>query len=414
MTTELYTEQKKTGDERDYSYTRKVCMHVLNPYRMDARVIRAATALSDADFAVTVVDTVEQCSQTTEDINGIFVKHVKLTGAFTAARFKRWAVIKALPFVVRSIWLLLRTPADFYHAHDATALPACYIAARLRGKPLIFDAHELPLSELDHAHRRWARTLLTPFLSHMIARCAGGIGASPYYEQNLRERYHVSQTSLLRNVPPYRVVPNKDLLRQHLGLSSDTRIALYQGYLQNGRGLDRLVQAAAFLDPNIVIVMMGKGRGAGDASSQLKALIAREKVAERVKIIPHVPYEELLDWTVSADIGLITYEPDHSLNFQMCLPNKLFEFLMAGVPVLTSPLDAVIDVIKTHHVGKILPSLVPADIGAAINVMLADPVALANMHHNALGTAQHEFNWDKESPKLIRLYKEIQARTMIK
>ena len=122
--------------------------------------------------------------------------------------------------------------------------------------------------------------------------------------------------------------------------------------------------------------MIGKGRGAGDASSQLKALIAREKVAERVKIIPHVPYEELLDWTVSADIGLITYEPDHSLNFQMCLPNKLFEFLMAGVPVLTSPLDAVIDVVKTHHVGKILPSLDPADIGAAINTMLADPVPL--------------------------------------
>jgi glycosyltransferase involved in cell wall biosynthesis len=98
----------------------------------------------------------------------------------------------------------------------------------------------------------------------------------------------------------------------------------------------------------------------------------------------------------------------------MCLPNKLFEFLMAGVPVLTSPLDAVIDVVKTHHVGKILPSLAPADIGAAINAMLADPVALSSMHRNALDAAQHEFNWEKESPKLIHLYDEIQFRTSIK
>lgn len=179
MTTELYTEQKQTADKYAHSYIGKVCMHVLNPYRMDARVMRAATTLDKAGFAVTVVDTVEQCSKTTEDINGITVKHVKLAGAFSAARFKRWAVIKALPLFIQSILLLLRSSADVYHAHDATALPACYIAAKIRRKPLIFDAHELPLSELDHAHRRWARTLLTPFLSHMIASCAGGIGASP-------------------------------------------------------------------------------------------------------------------------------------------------------------------------------------------------------------------------------------------
>lgn len=416
MTTELHMDFEEAKSMSAYSYSGRVCMHVLNPVRMDARVMRSATALKDAGFAVTVVDVVEECSRTTEVINGIFIHHVKLPGAFTATRFKRWAVLKALPFIIQSIWLLLQIPADFYHAHDATALPTCYIAAWLRGKPLIFDAHELPLSELDsaHTHRRWARILLTPLLSHMISSCAGAIGASPFYKQDLRERYHISQVSLLRNVPPYRSVTKNNLLRQYLGLSSNTRIALYQGYLQYGRGLDRLVQAAAFLEPNIVIVMMGKGRGVGDASSQLKDLIAREQVSERVKIIPHVPYEELLDWTVSADIGLILYEPDHSLNFQMCLPNKLFEFLMAGVPVLTSQLDAVIDVVKTHHVGKILPSLAPADIGAAINTMLADPIVLASMHRNALDAAQHEFNWEKENPKLLSLYSKIQSRTSIK
>ena len=410
MTTHFSTEQKQTGDEYAHRHTGKVCMHVLNPYRMDARVMRSAHALSYAGFAVTVIDTVEECSKMTEDMNGITVKHVKVAGAFSAALFKKWAVIKALPLFVRSLLLLLETSADFYHAHDATALPACYIAAKLRSKPLIFDAHELPLSELDYAHRRWARVLLTPFLSRMVASSAAGIGASPYYEQNLWDRFHLSHVSLLRNVPPLRNVPKNNLLREHLCLSSDTHIALYQGYLQYGRGLDKLVQAAQYLDSNVVIVMMGKGKGAGDASSRLRALIADEKVGDRVKIIPHVPYEELLDWTSSADIGLIAYEPDYSLNFQMCLPNKLFEFLMAGVPVLTSSLDAVIDVVNTYHVGKILPSLDPVDIARAIHCMLVDSVDLASMRQNALNAAQNEFNWEKESHNLIHLYDTIVPR----
>lgn len=409
MPTQLHTGQKEEVVEPGILHPGKVCMHVLNPVRMDARVMRSATALAATGYAVTVVDVVESYEQETEEINGIFVHHVKVVGAFTKARFKKWAIIKAIPLFLRSILLLLRMHADFYHAHDATALPACFIAARLLRKPLIFDAHELPLSELDSPQRRWTRILLTPLLSRMISSCAGGIGACPFYAQELRERYHVLQVSLVRNFPPYKVVPMNNLLQQQLGFNSDTRIALYQGYLQYGRGLDRLVQAAAFLDPNIVIVMMGKGRGVGDASSYLKALIAREKVSERVKIVPHVQYEKLLDWTVSADIGLITYEPGHSLNIQMCLPNKLFEFLMAGVPVLTSPLDAVIDVVKTYNVGQVLPSLKPAEIGAAINAMLAGSDALVNMRHNALEAAQCEFNWESENPSLIRLYQNIKT-----
>ncbi len=76
---------------------------------------------------------------------------------------------------------------------------------------------------------------------------------------------------------------------------------------------------------------------------------------------------------------------------------------MAGLPVLSSQLDAVVEVIRAYNVGCVVPSLAPEDIGAAINAMLADPAALATMRRNALHAAQHEFLWEKEGQQLIQL-----------
>jgi glycosyltransferase involved in cell wall biosynthesis len=199
-----------------------------------------------------------------------------------------------------------------------------------------------------------------------------------------------------------------DRLRQFLNLEPAVQIALYQGNLQDNRSLDTLVRAATFLEKNIVIVLMGKG--VGSTQVHLEALIASEGVGDRVKIIPPVPYAELLEWTASADIGLITYSPNHSTSVRLCLPNKLFEYLMAGLPVLASPLDAVAELLKTYEVGQIVSSLAPCDIGAAISGMLADSAARMRMHYKTLEITRHELCWEKECQHLIRLYQSILKR----
>jgi glycosyltransferase involved in cell wall biosynthesis len=166
-----------------------------------------------------------------------------------------------------------------------------------------------------------------------------------------------------------------------------------------------LIHAAVFLEQDILIVLMGLGPK--KTLSQLEALIVSEGVADRVKILPSVPYEELLNWTASADIGLNILPPDYSASIRMCLPNKLFEYLMAGIPVLTSELGAVVEVIKTYDVGQIVSSLDPEDVGVAITTMLEDRVALARMRQHALDAAQSEFCWEKEKQRLVRLYQDI-------
>ena len=384
----------------------KVCMHSLGTACTDYRLMRNATALLKAGFAVTIVDIeADRSRPAQEEIQGIIIKHIIRPSWFVPTRFKPWFLVKLMVMFIIGFVQLMRTEADIYHAYIEKALPACYLVARLRHKPFVFDAPELPLSEQNVTRWRTLTALSTHLLFIMMRRCAGVIAVSMPIVEEICKRYHLPEVTLIRNVPSYRPVQKSNRLREYLGLSSEKHIALYQGNIQSDRGLDRLVRAAPFLEPNIVLVVMGKGSSI--LSSQLEALIASEGVTERVKIIPPIPYIELLDWTSSADIGLIVLPPDYSPSIRWCLPNKLFEYLMAGLPVLASQLDAVVEIIKTNDVGQVVFSLSPVDIAQAINTILSDCNALARMRRNALAAAKSEFYWEKESQKLIRLYNSI-------
>ena len=391
----------------------KVCMHVLKSAHADVRGIRTASTLAEAGCTVSFVDIVGDIVQVSEEqIGGVYLRHVRVPDAFFATHFKKRAFFWSTFMFLRGIVQLIQTPADVYHALDLPALPACYIAAKLHRKPLIYDAYELPLA--THAvaklskSRYLLRALLSPLLKVIIPDCAGIITVSPPIVEVFRNDYHCQNVTLIRNIPCYQEVSKSDRIRQYLGLDSQDRIALYQGYLQPDRSLDALVCAAPFLDQDIVIVMMGEDRTGTQA--QLETLIEKEGVADRVKIVPPVPYTELLDWTASADIGLTVYTPDYSKNVQMMLPNKFFEYLMSGLPVLTSSLESIAEIVKDYQVGQIVSSLEPQALAAAINTIVADHDALAHMSCNALKAAQSEFCWEQESSKLIHFYRDIQQR----
>src|SRR5205807_2273615 len=138
------------------------------------------------------------------------------------------------------------------------ALLPCYVAARFRRKLLILDAHEMPLYELESTRRRWTSTLIRRVFLTMIRRCAGIITVSPPIVQEIYTRYRISEVTLVRNIPLYRVFQRSNRLREYLGLDSNIHIVLYQGNLQPDRSLDKLVKAATFLERDIVIVLMGK------------------------------------------------------------------------------------------------------------------------------------------------------------
>ncbi|HZO74210.1 MAG TPA: polysaccharide biosynthesis C-terminal domain-containing protein [Ktedonobacteraceae bacterium] len=385
----------------------KVCLYTLQKSRNDRRLMREANALVEAGFAVTVID-VESKHLGFEEGNGIRIKHIVMPGWFVSTRFKPWFLVKALWAFLRSMPALLQTPAHVYHAYNELSLPACCLAAWLRRKPVIFEAQELLMSDPLIERRPLLRTLAIRVLRWMLSNGAAVITPSPGAIWPLRKLYRVPYVITLRSVPSYREIARTDRLQKRLGLPAGTRIALYQGNFQKNRRLDILVRAARFLDLGHVIVLMGQDLEG--TQEMLEKLIVAEGVADKIKLLPAVAYEELLDWTASADLGLTLFAPDYSLNIRYCLPNKFFEYLMAGLPVLSSSLDMLEDIINTYDVGRVVSSLAPEDVGAAINAILADRVALARMSQNALRVAREEFNWDKEQLVLIDLYQKVLSK----
>ena len=385
----------------------KVCLHVLREGQYDTRAMREATTLTEAGFEVTILDVVYAHARPGEEkIRGFRMKHLLIPDWHTARRSEGLFFLKAVQTFIRSCRQLFLCSADIYHASELTALPACYLVAKLRRKPLIFEVYDLQFPAPATGITFWRKLggLLDLLQAWILPRCTAIIATSPLHAEELCKRYHISDVTLVRNAPVYREVVRGDRLRQRLNLPPEVRIVLYQGGLQRGRGLESLVCAAPFLQKDIVIIMMGQDMH--ETRSVLEGLIDCHNVADRVKIISEVPYAELLEWTASADIGVTILPPDYSLNVRTSLPNKFFEYVMAGLPVLSSSLPAIVEVLQLYNIGRIVSSLAPEDIGAAINTMLEDQVALTRMRENTRKAAR-ECCWEKDGTRLVGLYQEI-------
>jgi len=382
----------------------RVCMHVMGTGRTDVRVMREATALVEAGYDVTVVDFERDGRRPTqEDVQGVHFRHVVMPSRFVKSRIKQWFLVKLAIAVVRAALVMARTPADVYHAHEDNALPACYAAAVLHGKKLIFDAHELPLVQPNLTRWRTLCAIARRVLRGIMPRCAGVMTVSSPIIDEIQQRYGGKRAVLVRNIPPYISPITSDIVRERLGLGPEARVALYQGGLQENRSLEILVRTAKYLAPHEYIVMMGSG----PSQRMLENLIQQEGVGDRIKIMPSVPYAELLSWTASADVGLIVYDGAYSPNVKYCLPNKIFEYLMVGVPVFASQLDAVAEIINTYEVGAITPSIEGEVVARHLSALLNDDAARERMGKNGLAASQRELRWDIEQEQLLSLYREV-------
>ncbi|HTS14604.1 MAG TPA: glycosyltransferase, partial [Candidatus Sulfotelmatobacter sp.] len=303
--------------------------------------------------------------------------------------------------------------ADLYQTEGFLALPVGLRLAAAARAPLVYDARDIyaesnnivrlpvPARRLfERRERGWARRAARLFTVNDA--CADLLAA----------RLGVARPAVVRNCPPRWAIPTPrpDRLRETLGLTADTPVVLHHGALVPGRGIAQL--AAAMRQPGLErahLVYLGWGTG----EAEVAALAADPAAGGRLHRLPPVPPEDLLPWVASADVVAVTIQPD-TLNHRLSTPNKLWEALAAGVPVVASDFPAMRQVVMDDPLGSLGAVCDPTDppaIGAALAGLLARPLA----ERDALRARVHQaaadrWNWEHEFATVLREYGALTGR----
>ena len=319
-----------------------------------------------------------------------------------------WAwLLKYLEFLWRIFWRTLFSRAPLVVAHDVDSLPAAWPAARLSGKRLVYFAIELYAERPEIPMAGLWRGLDRFFARHVDAT------VSPQKDRTrfMIERYGSREPILtVRNVPFFdRSARNhRDEMLTWLrekGIQAG-KVALYQGMLTPRRCVYELAEAAAYLDPGLVIVLVGAMNE--DVREEYERLLDRFETMERILLYGYVLPDELGPLTASCHVGLVL-QKDLGANTVFAAPIKMYQYLAAGLPVVGSHFPSITRVIEDPErpVGMGADPEDPKSIAAAINSILSDEERLKLFQENALWLAENRYRYDRESKPLIGLYRNL-------
>ena len=379
----------------------RVTMCLRNPYTHDTRVEKEARALSGAGFSVTVVCDFAAGLAQSELRDGVRIVRVKRSGPSIPG----WRFLHHGRTLTRA---LVETRPQILHAHDSDTLGPVAAAARRLGVPFVYDAHELWLGRPRRGRSRLYFALSHLFfavLQHrLIPRSAAQITVSPPIARWLERRYRLQHVALVPNYSEARLEVRHDL-RSRVDLQSlpqEAPIVLYLGGLQEGRGLEALLQSIPLLRSGAHLVLLGQG----PLEATLRRLAAELGVDQRVHLLPPVPPDEVIGWAASAGIGVSPLVPS-SLNNRYSLGNKLFQYMAAGLPVVASDFPQVRDVVVGSDAGVCVDTTDAHKIASAIDVILADEQRRAAMGRNARNAVEEHYNWEVSARALLEVYRRL-------
>jgi len=293
--------------------------------------------------------------------------------------------------------------AHVYHASDLYTLPAMVAAARRHGGRVVYDARDCYPHVAATAGRPWVRRTWQAVERRYIRHADAVLTVSESIADHLAAAYILPPPLVLYNAPPFQHVPRTDALQTRAGLPPETTVILHQGQMRQDRGCAPLVVAMTRVR-GAVLVFLGDGPFKPALVQQVEAA----GLQDRVRFLDPVPPDHLLPLTASADIGVTLLE-DTCLNHRYALPNKLFEYLMAGLPVLASDLPEMRRVIESHDVGRVVNPSDPDALAGALQEMIDDAPARAHWRANTSHVFE-TFSWEKASQHFIRMYQHLLSK----
>lgn len=403
----------------------QVLMITTDHLMIDRRILQEAQTLRQAGYGVALLAGFECSTPEAYEQDGISI--ARFTFDWSDSRLERiFRWIPLQPGRLRSwLWIAARRliagvtgltsfehfvlrqvmarDYDILHCHDFPLLNVAVEAKRRRPTPLVYDAHELyhAQSQLPaRVRRRYRRRE-----ARLIRRVDLAITVNPFLARIMAEDYGCEMPEVILNAA---IVPSRSQspldLRKRLGLSPLARIVIYQGWFSPERGLVKLVEMARHFPANVHLVMVGYGAHELD----LRAVSAAQGTDDgRVMFLGRIEPEELARLTPSADLGVIPYH-GIDLNHRYSSPNKLFEFLAAGVPFVSNDLPFLRTVVDTYGCGFVVDFAASERAANQILARIDDPEAMSRLKQAATAAAR-VLNWEVEGRKLLALYNGVRA-----
>jgi len=365
---------------------KKAIVSVINDLVTDQRVDKTCSTLVDLGFDVMLVGRKKKDSMPLPD------RDYKLHRMYLI--FEKGPLFYA-EFNIRLFFFLLVRRANLLFSNDLDTLLPNFLVSRIKGIPIVYDSHEYFTETPELVNRKFVQGVWKRIEAWIFPKLKDIITVNDSIAGLFTEKYG-NKVKVIRNIPPNRKTINTKS-RQQLGLVEDKPIILLQGAGINiQRGGEELVEAMQYLDDVILLII-----GSGDVIDLLKKMTHDLGLDERITFYPKMPFEHLRQYTACADIGL-TIDKNTNINYRYSLPNKLFDYIHAGIPVLASPLVEIKTIIDTYQVGETIDGHLPVKLAGSIRQMLSDTDRLAFYRVNCK-RASEELNWDNEKKVLIEI-----------
>ena len=297
-------------------------------------------------------------------------------------------------FNVRLFWFLIFRRIHILVANDLDTLPACHLVSRLKRVALVFDSHEFFTEVPELMSRRFVRGVWKWIEGKLLPSVRFSYTVSEPIAEAYKSKYGISM-AIVRNLP---IREGREAIRPDLLECYPKQVIIYQGTLNMGRGLELMIRAMQYLEDYQFRIF-----GTGPLLGELVAMRDQLNIVDRVEFMGRIPFDELRAHTRQASLG-VSLEVDIGLNYYHALPNKLFDYIQAQVPVLVSDLPGMRSVVEEFRIGEVIESREPERLAKQIQRMMSEHEQRMKWK-KSLRHAAGELCWENEAGRLKDVYR---------
>lgn len=368
----------------------KAIVSVINDLSTDQRVHKVCSFLTDHGYDVLLVGRKKRDSVQLNQRSYSTKRMVLL--------FEKGALFYAF-FNLRLFFFLLFRKSQLLLSNDLDTLLPNSIIARLKGIPLVYDSHEYFTEVPELLSRPKVRRIWERIEQYTFPKLKTVYTVNRSIADKYEQKYQIA-VQVVRNVSPL-WKPASVPAKHELGIPENKRLLIMQGAgLNIDRGIEEAIAMMHHLNDTVLMLV-----GDGDIIPAMKQRVQAEQLTDKVLFFGKRPYAELMFFTFHSDLGLSLDQPTNP-NYEFSLPNKVFDYMHAGTPIVCSNVVEVANLVHQHDLGLVLTDYSPQHMAERIGNLLADAERMHELKRNCENAALVE-NWEKETEILQRIYANV-------